>query len=301
MKISILINNYNYARFLPEAIASINCQTHPAHEIIVVDDGSTDESLAVLEKIREQQPTIRVISQPNSGQLSAMRSGIHAASGDWLCFLDADDTYEPSHLEEAAAAISREPDLGAYYSGHQETSGPPMFRSNWPQGSLGPCAGFVASRGARIGTITSTLCLKKEFAVMAVNLDESFNHDWKTRADDCLVFGASIFGAIFHYNPIQSVNYRIHGDNTFADRIQDPYMVYRYDLRKWRLILSYCHKAGVRRDELFRLIFWEYRSFPRNREHRYCRSKFLQALRRTPAPAELKLKTLILILAGKYR
>ena len=166
---------------------------------------------------------------------------------------------------------------------------------------MGPCAGLVAARGTRIGTITSALCLRREFALMAVDLDESFDADWRTRADDCLVFGASIAGAIFHYNPIESVNYRIHGGNTFADKFQDPYMVYRYDLRKWRLILKYCEKSGIRRDELFRLILWELRAFTRNRNHRYCRSRFLQALRRAPAPLGLKVKTLWRLIRGKYR
>jgi glycosyltransferase involved in cell wall biosynthesis len=301
MKVSVLINNYNYARYLSEAIESVVAQSFAAHEIIVVDDGSSDNSLEVLRGLEETIPNLHIHSQENGGQLSAMRSGIHLATGDWCCFLDADDTWEPTHLETAAQTLLCELDLGVYYSGHKESSGPPVFRSKWPHGSVGPCAGLVAARGTRIGTITSALCLKREFALIAVDLDESFDVEWRTRADDCLVFGASIAGAIFHYNPIPTVNYRIHGGNTFADRIQDHYMVYRYDLRKWRLILRYCHKAGVRRDELFRLILWEYRNFSQNREHCYCRSKFLQALRRTPAPAGLKLKTWIRIITGKYR
>ena len=301
IKFSVIINNYNYARFLSEAINSAKQQTYSAHEIIVVDDGSTDDSLARLEEIRSALPEIRVISQTNSGQLAAIRAGVNAASGEWFCFLDADDTWEPTHLETAAQAIACEPDLGLYYSGHKETSGPAVFRSKWPHGSVGPCAGLVASRGTRIGTITSALCLKKEFALIAVDLDKSFDSEWRTRADDCLVFGAAIAGAIFHYNPIQSVNYRVHGGNTFADKFQDPYMVYRYDLRKWRLILNYCTKFGIRRDELFRLILWEFGAFTRNREHRYLRSRFLQGLRRTSAPLSLIVKTLWRRIRGRYR
>lgn len=301
IKFSVIINNYNYARFLSEAVCSAKQQTYSAHEIVVVDDGSTDDSLDRLEEIRRTLPAIKIISQANSGQLSAIRAGVMASSGEWLCFLDADDTWEPTHLEAAAEAISCETDLGVYYSGHKESSGPPVFRSKWPHGSVGPCAGLVAARGTRIGTITSALCLRREFALIAVDLDESFDSEWRTRADDCLVFGASIAGAIFYHNPIQSVNYRIHGGNTFADKFQDPYMVYRYDLRKWRLILNYCAKSGIRRDELFRLILWEFGAFARNRAHKYCRSRFLQGLRRTPAPLGMKMKTLWRIIRAKWR
>jgi glycosyltransferase involved in cell wall biosynthesis len=301
MKISVLINNYNYARFLPEAINSINQQTRKADEIIVVDDGSTDESLITLDKLRVSNSSLKVISQPNGGQLSAFRAGILASSGDWLCFLDADDTWEPTHLSAAERAIASEPELGVYYSGHKETSGPAIFRSKWPPGSVGPCAGLVAARGTRIGTITSALCLKREFAALAVELDPSFDAEWRTRADDCLVFGALIAGAIFHYDPIQSVNYRVHGENSFADKLQDSYMVYRYDLRKWRMIVEYCHRCGVRRDDLFTLVMWEFGAFPRNRKHEYNKKIYLQALRRTHAPMWRKAKVLLKLIKGKYR
>jgi glycosyltransferase involved in cell wall biosynthesis len=301
IRFSVVINNFNYGNFVREAIISVKAQKYRPCEIIVVDDGSADDSMAILESLKADCPELVVISQENFGQLSAIRAGVHAAFGEWLCFLDADDTWEPTHLEAAAQAISCETDLGVYYSGHKETSGPPIFRSKWSHGSVGPCAGLVAARGTRIGTITSALCLRREFALMAVDLDESFDAEWRTRADDCLVFGASITGAIFHYNPIQTVNYRIHGGNTFADKIQDPYMVYSYDRRKWRLIMKYCEKSGIRRDELFRLILWELGAFTRNREHRYCRSRFLQGLKRTPAPLGLKVKTLWRLIRGKYR
>ena len=203
MKVSVLINNYNYARFLPEALHSVTSQTFAPHEIIVVDDGSEDDSLEILKQLSINIPSLHIHGQANSGQLSAMRAGVKLATGDWCAFLDADDTWEPTHLEAAAEAISHEPDLGVYYSGHKESSGPPVFRSKWPHGSVGPCAGLVAARGTRIGTITSALCMKREFALIAVDLDESFDAEWRTRADDCLVFGASIAGAIFHYNPKQ--------------------------------------------------------------------------------------------------
>lgn len=301
IKFSVIINNYNYAKYLREAIDSVSKQSYPASEIIVVDDGSTDDSIERVKQMRESVPGIKLVSQANSGQLSAIRAGIKASSGQWNCFLDADDTWEPSHLLAAADAIESEPDLGVYYSGHQETSGPPLFRSKWPKGSVGPCAGLVASRGTRIGTITSALCLKREFAQAAVDLDESFDADWRTRADDCLVFGASLAGAVIYYNPIQSVNYRIHGENTFAAKFQDPDLIYRYDLRKWRLILHYCKKFGIRRQQLFRLIWWEYTVFQRNRLSRYCRSRFLQGLKRENAPLSLKIKTALRLIRGKYR
>jgi glycosyltransferase involved in cell wall biosynthesis len=161
MKFSVLVNNYNYARFLPEALESVSAQTHPAHEIIVVDDGSTDESMAVLTDYQKRLPALRVHRQANSGQLSAMRTAIQLASGDWCAFLDADDTWLPTHLAKASDALQKHPEVSMYYSGHRETDGPPLYRSKWPAGTAGPLAGLVSVTGVRVGTITSTILLRR--------------------------------------------------------------------------------------------------------------------------------------------
>ena len=83
--VSIVINNYNYARFLPEAIESALAQTYPHKEIIVVDDGSTDDSRRVMESYGDR---IKPIYKKNGGQASAMNLGYEAAKGDLIYFLD---------------------------------------------------------------------------------------------------------------------------------------------------------------------------------------------------------------------
>ncbi len=81
--VSILINNYNYARFLDEAIASALNQTYGAVEVIVVDDGSTDNSRSVVASYGNR---VRLIAKGNGGQASAFNSGFAASSGDVICF-----------------------------------------------------------------------------------------------------------------------------------------------------------------------------------------------------------------------
>jgi glycosyltransferase involved in cell wall biosynthesis len=274
MKASVLINNYNYSQFLPETLASVTAQTHPPHEIIVVDDGSTDHSLEVLEQLRQPYPTLRVHAQPNGGQLSAMRAAIHLASGDWCCFLDADDTWEANHLAEAAKIIATEPDLGLYYSDHQETSGPPLYHSKWPAGIVGPCAGLVAASGTRIGTITSTLLLRLDFARLTVDIDEKYNSDWRTRADDCLIFGATLAGAICYYQPIKTVYYRIHNKNNFANDTRNSYSIYRYHLIKSRLFEAYFQRFGIAQHMLFKLLLNETSS--ENNQALYTKTRYRQ-------------------------
>jgi glycosyltransferase involved in cell wall biosynthesis len=106
--ISVLITNYNYARFLPAAVESVLAQTRPADEIVVVDDGSTDESLTVLQ--RDYGDRIRVVAKANGGQASSFNAGAGVCSGDLICLLDADDTWHPEKLATVEGAFARVPD-----------------------------------------------------------------------------------------------------------------------------------------------------------------------------------------------
>src|SRR5258708_5352000 len=97
-RVSIIVNNYNYGRFLPQAIQSALGQTYGNKEVIVVDDGSTDESRAVVESYGTR---IRAIFKNNGGQGSAYNAGFAASSGDLIHFLDADDFLMPTAIQEA--------------------------------------------------------------------------------------------------------------------------------------------------------------------------------------------------------
>ncbi len=105
LKFSIIIANYNYARFVSEAIESALAQDWPHFEIIVVDDGSTDDSR---ERISAYKDRVRAIFQSNSGQRVANNVGFAASSGDAVIFLDADDLLAPTMLSEIAAIWSEQ-------------------------------------------------------------------------------------------------------------------------------------------------------------------------------------------------
>jgi glycosyltransferase involved in cell wall biosynthesis len=90
------------------AIESVRAQTWPAYEIIVIDDGSTDDTAKVAESFGD---AVRLIRQPNSGVAAARNAGSHAASGNWLAFLDADDWYHPDRLRLHADWIADDSSL----------------------------------------------------------------------------------------------------------------------------------------------------------------------------------------------
>ena len=102
--ISVVIPCYNYGRYVGEAIDSVLAQRYPALDLVVVNDGSSDDSLAV---IRRHAAGATIIDQPNQGEVAARNAGFAASTGDVIIFLDADDLLEPTALSHVAEAWSR--------------------------------------------------------------------------------------------------------------------------------------------------------------------------------------------------
>jgi len=111
-KVSVIIPTYNCARYVPEAVESVLHQTYQDYEVIVVDDGSTDNTEKVLQKYRDK---IRYIKQKNSGVAAARNTGIREAHGEWVAFLDADDLWLPLKLKIQMEFSDRHPDVDFIY------------------------------------------------------------------------------------------------------------------------------------------------------------------------------------------
>ncbi|HYQ79507.1 MAG TPA: glycosyltransferase family A protein [Solirubrobacterales bacterium] len=106
--VDIVITNHNYGRFLPEAIESACAQTHPEVAVVVVDDGSGDDSREVL---RRYEDRVEVVLKEQGGQASALNAGIERCRGEVLLVLDADDVLRPQAAERVAAAFAARPEL----------------------------------------------------------------------------------------------------------------------------------------------------------------------------------------------
>jgi glycosyltransferase involved in cell wall biosynthesis len=119
--VAVVITTHNHTNFLADAIASVLAQRRPADEIIVVDDGSTDDPSAVVAR----HPEVRLIRQNNQGLAAARNTGLRAASSDAIVFLDADDRLLMNALGEGLACLAREPRSGLVYGGHRRTD------ANW--------------------------------------------------------------------------------------------------------------------------------------------------------------------------
>ncbi len=110
--VSILINNYNYGSFLSQSIDSALNQTYPQVEVIVVDDGSLDNSRDVIASYGDK---IIPVLKTNGGQASALNAGFAKSSGDIICLLDADDIYVPEKVAEMVAAFRQDPNIDWFF------------------------------------------------------------------------------------------------------------------------------------------------------------------------------------------
>jgi len=110
--ISVLIPVKNYGRYIGDAINSVLVGSYANLELIVCDDGSTDESLAVIRRYAQIDDRIKVIEKPNGGQASALNAAFANCRGAIICILDADDTFHPDKLSHVADYYQTHPDIG---------------------------------------------------------------------------------------------------------------------------------------------------------------------------------------------
>lgn len=110
--VSVIIANYNYAQFVGKAIESVLNQTNQKFEIVICDDGSSDDSCKVIESYIRHDPRINLIRQENEGPASALNAAYAASNGQIVCLLDSDDAFESSKIEDVVSAFGKNPRAG---------------------------------------------------------------------------------------------------------------------------------------------------------------------------------------------
>jgi glycosyltransferase involved in cell wall biosynthesis len=176
--VSILINNYNYGRFLGEAIDSALNQTYPNIEVIVVDDGSTDNSKDIIAGYKER---IRPILKENGGQASAFNTGFAASQGDIVCFLDADDIFLPEKAGKIVDIFTKNQDIGwCFHALSMVNSDFKKVFENIYRGASGRYdltlqvqRGKLAGKMPFDGTATSAICFRRSFLASLLPMPEA--------------------------------------------------------------------------------------------------------------------------------
>jgi glycosyltransferase involved in cell wall biosynthesis len=204
--ISAIIPAYNAGRYLREAIASIQAQSHSVQEIIVVDDGSTDGTAALAQRIAG----VTLLQQTNRGVAEARNAGVQAARGELLAFLDADDEWTPDAMASNFAALSSQPEAHGVIGLSEEficPDAPAEVAQRYAARSLDRTALFCGAMLLRRGVMETT----GPFHTESTGGDFV---EWFLRAQRA--------GVRITRNPDGVLRRRIHGNNKMLQRAYTP-------------------------------------------------------------------------------
>ncbi|MDH6409543.1 glycosyltransferase involved in cell wall biosynthesis [Aurantimicrobium minutum] len=217
LTVSAVIALYNGGDHIVEAIESILCQTIPVLEIIIVNDGSTDNSVEVIKaylaKNSLASKKVRILEQPNSGQGVARNAGVAASRGNLIGLLDQDDSWEPTHCEELMAYFVGKPKLGWVYTDFNEFDEEGRFiRRNFLEKQE-----YEVPKSSIFGMIFQDLMMLPSSSLIRKEAFQSvggFDSQFRGYEDDDLFFRLFVEGWSFKYHPEALVNYRIHPNNS---------------------------------------------------------------------------------------
>ncbi|MCC7271474.1 MAG: glycosyltransferase family 2 protein [Alphaproteobacteria bacterium] len=205
--VSVIIPVHDGARFLPRAVATVREQGMADCEIVVVDDGSTDETGAVARLLAEDAGNrLRIVAADHGGPAAARNRGLEAAAGALIAFLDADDLWPSDRMARLRARLAADPGLDFVHGKLQpvrEDPADPLWGQLYPEGApiVGPsslCTGLFHRRAFdRVGSLDETLRLGEDM-------------DWYLRAIEQDLRLVIIDRVVLHY--------RLHGGNLTRDR-----------------------------------------------------------------------------------
>lgn len=227
-KISVIMPAYNASQFIREAVESILNQTYDNLELIVVDDGSTDDTLKILAEYQAKDQRIMVIQNDHGGACKARNTAMHAASGEWIAPMDADDIAVPNRLEKQLEAALAQPEVVMWgtYMQQINVQGKIIGTVQIGPTSIEEFNSMDRSRNAIIVT-TSTAFFKRDIALKVGGYDERLPAAQDAEfADRIANEGAIVFLPEF------LIKYRLHGNSISAKKFSDQRMYHQFILAR---------------------------------------------------------------------
>jgi glycosyltransferase involved in cell wall biosynthesis len=207
--VSVVITTYNRANYVAETIESVARQTYTNVEIIVIDDGSTDDTSAIVERLA---PDVRYIWQENSERGAARNHGLRLAKGEFIAFLDSDDLWLPTKLEREVEFLDANPRIGLVYMGaiqiDSEGRELGVLRAAGPSGRL--TRSLLQNNCVSIGAHLARTSLIRDIGGFREERQLSGAEDWEMWVRLSLVTD-------FAYLPTIGVKIRTHPANTMSD------------------------------------------------------------------------------------
>ena len=182
--VSVLMANYNYEKFIGEAIESVINQTYTNLELVICDDGSTDNSVEIIEEYINKDTRIKLIKKENNGIVSAYNAGYKDCKGDIICLLDSDDYYTATKIEKVVRDFICNPNCGVHFHRMMRTNENGKPEGKYPLISKIP-NGWLAHEVLKLGggmaniSPTSGISLRKEVFknILPINFYISSNVD----------------------------------------------------------------------------------------------------------------------------
>jgi glycosyltransferase involved in cell wall biosynthesis len=246
--ISVVIPSYNSARYLPETIESILAQDYRPLEIIIVDDGSTDDTYQVFDTYRQQ---IRIANLPHSGISKARNHGLCMAQGKYLVFLDSDDRMLPGKLRSQAELLDQNPELAYVHSGWElvDPAGVHLDAVEpWKKSTSLELNDWFTNELYFLGAILFRRdCLEKT---------GEFNPDYLQSEDVDYLLRLVLSGAKGTLLPALTVSYRQHPTSTTKNISQRAYYAYLVPRQFFERPDLPDDVRGLRNHVLFYVLIW---------------------------------------------
>ncbi len=241
--VSIIINNFNYDKYLPQAIESAINQTYKNLEIIIVDDASTDNSQKIIKEYANKDERIKYLfNEHNKGQTHSINKGYHLSNGDIICFLDSDDIFLKNKVEEIVKYHAKGYDY--IYTDYQLIDENNKYSKN--KIKYFHCNGYnifpVYYRLYYIGYMTSTLSITRKLAQIIFPLP--YEEEWKIGADNLIVTQSSIITKSFFLNKKLTL-YRTHSNNFWYGKNFNNDYSYESTKKRYKIIDLALNKINI--------------------------------------------------------
>jgi glycosyltransferase involved in cell wall biosynthesis len=216
-RVSVVVPLYNHGRYIGEAIASILAEGKLVREIIVIDDGSSDDSIAVMEKLARQDSRIVFRAQANQGAHATINAGLQSCSGELLTILNSDDAYLPGRLAALVTALEAEPEAAiaasalAFMNDASEAIENLWYQDLMAGRSASQDMGVALINGNFLMTTSNLLFRRSLIEELGLFAPLRYAHDLDF-ALRCLTYGKRILVV-----DQRLLRYRIHATNTISE------------------------------------------------------------------------------------
>jgi glycosyltransferase involved in cell wall biosynthesis len=215
--VSVLLANYNYANYIGQSIESVLRQSYQHWELIICDDGSTDQSVATIESYVERDHRVRLLRKPNGGHTSALNMAFSVSGGDIICFLDSDDRYLPEKLTMVANACARHANTGLVVHRVIRVNAQLQKRGVWPLSDLPD--GWLGPELLKAGGVlpyappTSGISMRREIAelLFPISIEPPLH-----MCPDQIVMRLGPLVTSIKRIPEALSEYRLHNTNTYS-------------------------------------------------------------------------------------